>query len=346
MSGPDRVDAMADRPLSLSVVTVTYNSERVIAGTIDAVRRLLPEAELVVVDNGSRDATVDIVAARGADRVVSGHGNVGYGGGVNRGAQIARGALLLVINPDVTLVGVDPFELRALSAQRTVGIRRCQFVGRGHGHGPLDQRWSPRAELNWALLNWFVVPREISIRRPRLWRGAAPAWVYGAAFVVSREEFLAHGGFDERLFLYYEDYELSRRYESHGLPVATTGGVTVVHTAHASSPGDEELLISWALLSLIQYADSWEGSVVAERIASSALRGLAAVSFAGRLLRPVPWLGARSAQKAVSADTVRRNLVDVAGAELPAHAYRDARKALAAIEGGLPRTPSAPERGD
>jgi N-acetylglucosaminyl-diphospho-decaprenol L-rhamnosyltransferase len=337
---------MADRPLSLSVVTVTYNSARVIGGTIDAVRQLLPEAELVVVDNGSRDATVDIVAARGVDRVISGHGNVGYGGGVNRGARIARGALLLVINPDVTLVGVDRCELHALSAQRTVGIRRCRFVGRGHGDGPLDQRWSPRAEVNWGLLNWFLVPREVNVRRPRLWRGAAPAWVYGAAFVVSREEFLAIGGFDERLFLYFEDYELSRRYESHDLPVATTGGVTVAHTAHTSSPGDADLLISWALLSLIQYADSWEGSAVAERVASSALRGLAAVSLVGRLLRPVPWLGVRSAQKAVSADAVRRNLADSESPELPPYAYGDARRVLAAIEGRLARTASAPKGGD
>jgi len=339
----DRVDALADSPLSLSVIIVTYNSGRVVAGAIDSVRLLLPDAEIVVVDNGSSDATLEIVTARGAERVVRGHGNVGFGGGVNRGARLAKGTLLLVINPDAILTAVDRSEWHALSTRSVVGIRRCRFVGSGDGDRPLDRRWSPRAELSWALLNWFLVPREVSLRRPRLSRRAGPGWVHGAAFVVSRSEFLALGGFDERLFLYFEDYELSRRYASHDLPVATTDSATVAHTGQASSPREEDLLTAYALLSLIQYADSWEGRPAAERVASSALRGLAVVSLTGRLLRRVPWLGTRAARKALSADSVRRILAAEIHPELPSHVYGEARRAVAAIESRFARTAAAPK---
>src|SRR5205085_2911540 len=59
--------------------------------------------------------------------------------------------------------------------------------------------------------------------------------------LCARTEFLKLGGFDERLFLYYEDQELSRRYVKHGLPLSVTDVVTGQHVRGRSSGAEPRL---------------------------------------------------------------------------------------------------------
>jgi GT2 family glycosyltransferase len=318
-------------PLSVSIVLVTYNSAAVVGDALESWARFLPEAETVVVDNGSRDNTLAIVERRGVDRVVSGHGNVGFGAGVNRGARVANGSLLLVANPDVVATAVDRDELRLLADREPVGIRGC--IDARSPRALLPRRWGVRAELLWGLTTWFLVPRELHLQRPR-WgrRGSRARWVPGSAFIVSREEFLVVGGFDEQLFLYFEDVDLSRRYEDRGLPIGATRAASVTHSPHSSSPREEELMTACALLSLFQYTATWEGRSKADRLAALAMRLLAALQRLGVLTARVPRLGTRAARKSASAEAVRRLLLASGADGIPPGAYADARSALALAE--------------
>lgn len=90
---------------AVSVVIVTYNSERDIEACLDSV--LAHEEvggsplDVVVVDNASSDATVALVRARGdALTVVESRENRGFAAGVNVGIANARGAEILLLNPD------------------------------------------------------------------------------------------------------------------------------------------------------------------------------------------------------------------------------------------------------
>ena len=60
-------------------------------------------------------------------------------------------------------------------------------------------------------------------------------WLSGALLIVARSEFIGLGGFDERLFLYYEDMELSRRYLNSGFPISVTDAITGRHALGGSS---------------------------------------------------------------------------------------------------------------
>ncbi|MEO1643146.1 MAG: glycosyltransferase, partial [Pseudomonadota bacterium] len=63
--------------------------------------------ELILVDNGNpleMTAWIDAFAGkRGTVRVIRGHGNIGFGAGINLGARAAEGEAYLVINPDAAL---------------------------------------------------------------------------------------------------------------------------------------------------------------------------------------------------------------------------------------------------
>ncbi|GAC1447906.1 MAG: glycosyltransferase [Ktedonobacterales bacterium] len=92
----------------LSIVLPAYNEEAIIANTVQAclltAERLCPNAEIVVVNDGSRDRTgaiIDDLAARDA-RVVAIHHTVnrGYGAAILSGFAAARGELLFFMDSD------------------------------------------------------------------------------------------------------------------------------------------------------------------------------------------------------------------------------------------------------
>src|SRR6185312_13852253 len=91
-----------------SIVLPAYNEQAVIADTvyacIKATARFCPNAEIVVVDDGSRDATGDIAEALAATdasvRVIHNQPNKGYGGALLAGFGAARGEWLFFMDSD------------------------------------------------------------------------------------------------------------------------------------------------------------------------------------------------------------------------------------------------------
>lgn len=311
---------------------MTFNSAAVLDGALTSARQHLPAAEILVVDNGSADASVEIARRHAVDVLVEGHGNVGFGAAANRGARSARGQLILVANPDTTVTAADEARVRDLTGNEHLGVLGCTLVAAGRDASRLERLCSPRFELIWGLLNWFLLPREIKLSHPQARPGGATeAWVTGAAIMVSRREFLELGGFDERLFLYFEDMDLCHRYALAGQPVGLTDVVTLAHEPHSSSPRDEDRIVAWALLSLIEYTASSQGFAAGMSVARTALRALWLIEIVGRGLRRVPRLGARSAQKAQSAYKVRRRLLSGSGDDVPIGAYTTARRLLDAL---------------
>jgi dolichyl-phosphate beta-glucosyltransferase len=97
--------------LTLSIVIPAYNEERRLPSTLDAVLSWLdqssyPDAEVLVVDDGSRDGTADLVRKRAAMdprvRLVQNPGNRGKGYAVRHGMTEARGEWILFSDADLS----------------------------------------------------------------------------------------------------------------------------------------------------------------------------------------------------------------------------------------------------
>ncbi len=85
---------MTPRTLDVAAVVVTYNSEDHIAALLDSIPAAMGDLaySVVVVDNGSIDATLEILEARG-DCIVVRSANVGYAARhQSGGARVAAGA--------------------------------------------------------------------------------------------------------------------------------------------------------------------------------------------------------------------------------------------------------------
>ncbi|HJQ83698.1 MAG TPA: glycosyltransferase, partial [Candidatus Binatia bacterium] len=90
--------------MTVSVVIVDWNAGEALDGCL---RSLAGEGatEVILVDNGSTDASVAAARARHpAVRVLATGENLGFAVGANRGAAAATGRVLVFLNPDARLL--------------------------------------------------------------------------------------------------------------------------------------------------------------------------------------------------------------------------------------------------
>lgn len=93
-------ECMTDHETLLSIIVPTFNEEDGIGGVVHAIRALeLPQTEIVVVDDGSTDATAQKASLAGA-RVISHPYNIGNGAAVKTGIRSARGRVVVFLDGD------------------------------------------------------------------------------------------------------------------------------------------------------------------------------------------------------------------------------------------------------
>lgn len=183
----------------LSIVVPVLNEAAGIAGTLEALAPLRARgAEVIVVDGGSRDATVAIATPL-ADRVID--GPQGRARQMNAGAQQASAARLLFLHADTRLPEhADALVVAALDAH-PLAWGRFDVVIEGR---------SRMLPVIAALMN----------RRSR-WTGIATG---DQAMFMTRAAFEAAGGFPDQPLM--EDIELSKRLKRLRAPACLRERVT------------------------------------------------------------------------------------------------------------------------
>jgi GT2 family glycosyltransferase len=265
----------------LSILIVTYNSERLVDALLHGLARQTTglSAEVVVVDNASHDGTADAIAARHPGvRLLRSARNLGFAAGNNLAAQHARGRVLLLLNPDaLPEPGCVARGLALMQGDPGVGLAGARLLGE-------DGQTQPSARMFPTLLNEALVLSGLAARFPhsrffgqldRSWADpalAAPVdWVPGAFALIRRDLFQRLGGFDERFFLYYEEVDLCRRVREAGLRVQYwpelrvrhIGGVSARTVAGATVASAGSQLTLWRARSGLLYYRKNHGWAVA-----------------------------------------------------------------------------------
>jgi N-acetylglucosaminyl-diphospho-decaprenol L-rhamnosyltransferase len=206
---------------TLSVVTVAYQSARVIRNSLAS---LPPVCEIICVDNASTDELDDAVAGLGV-KVVRNKANIGYGRACNQGARVATGSFILFMNPDVVfLEGALQALMEATDRYPEAGVFFPLTVTANHGIWFHEQPAIVRL-------------RQHRVRRPspEIAGDCCNQFVDGGAFVIRASLFKEIGGFDERIFLYFEDDDLSLRLLDRGEPMILVHDARAVHDLNTST---------------------------------------------------------------------------------------------------------------
>jgi N-acetylglucosaminyl-diphospho-decaprenol L-rhamnosyltransferase len=170
-------------------------------------------------------------------KVIANETPQGFGTNHNRALRDATEEFVCVLNPDVALVGGDPFaELLAACRMQGVG---CSYPTQVDGDGRVQD--SERE-----------TPSPLSLARRRLLkrREARVDWVNAACLVVPMAVWREAGGFDERYFMYCEDVDFCLRLRLRGLHLAKAP-VQVIHTGQRASGRSLRHLV-WHVRSLVR----------------------------------------------------------------------------------------------
>ena len=189
-------------------------------------------AQLVVVDNDSRDGTVEMVRDEfPAARLVELETNVGFGRAVNAGAAAGGNDAIVLVNNDVI---VEPGFVAAITApfaDPQVGMVAGLTTIPGSG---LVDAFGIELDRTLAAYNrgrLHPVGAEVG-------RLAMPS---GGAAAYRRSAFEAAGGFDEALFAYGEDVDLGLRLRAAGWRAAQAPEARGVHLGGATAGLDSPL---------------------------------------------------------------------------------------------------------
>jgi GT2 family glycosyltransferase len=223
-------------PSSVAIVTVNYNSAAYIEPFLRSLRQMeYPDFRLVVVDCASRDGSERLIEALWPEvTLIRSPENLGFTGGNNLAIRraIADGcSYVLFLNADTE---VEPRLLDALmrrAGPRTLVVPRVELLDSG---GLMDDTVG---EFDWRRGVWRKwvhgkpCPPELQVERDvpmaSLCCLLAPVSVFRHA-----------GMLDERLFMYYEDFDFLRRAQSAGYRIRYVPETLVYHRKSAASGGD------------------------------------------------------------------------------------------------------------
>ncbi len=228
------LSAEHSRPATVTVVVVTWNGvEHLEACFASLEGQDWPKdrLELLCVDNGSSDGSLEFLAQRFPRvRVKSLGTNTGFAAGCNAGASAATGEFLCFINNDTR---ADPAWVRQM-VQPLV-----DDPGLGATGGKVLDWDGRKVDFAGSVMNWEGRGGQVGFGEPYdpgLHDGERPMlFANGGSLGIRRGLFRDVGGFDEDFFAYYEDVDFGWRLWLYGYPVRYIPGAVTYHRHHGTS---------------------------------------------------------------------------------------------------------------
>ncbi len=225
----------------VSIILVLFNQAELTFGCLLSLADSLAgrdlRVEVIVLDNGSSDATAELLLRTDGARVIRSATNVHFLRGVNRAAQAAQGRHLLLLNNDAQLLpGSLEAALAALESSGDIGAVGGRIV---LPDGTLQEAgsiiWQDGTCAGYAR-GRTPTDADLLFRRD-------VDFCSGAFLMTPRELFERLGGFDERYApAYYEETDYCVRLWQAGYRVVYEPDAVVLHYEFGSAAGSAEAL--------------------------------------------------------------------------------------------------------
>ncbi|MCX7854846.1 MAG: glycosyltransferase family 2 protein [Anaerolineae bacterium] len=229
--------------------------------------------EIIVVDNGSTDGSVEMVRAEFPQvHLIANADNRGFTAANNQGLAVARGRYVLLLNPDTEVLGDALATMVSFAdAHPDVGVVGPQLLNPDGTVQSSRRRfptlWTALFESTW--LQPYA-PRRLLNRYYVLDRPDDEIqdvdWVTGAALMARREAIEQVGPLDEGFFMYSEELDWCRRFREVGWRVVYLPTARVIHHEGKSS---EQVLPARHIhfqTSKVRYFRKYHGPIAAEAL--------------------------------------------------------------------------------
>jgi len=207
--------------IDLSVVIITRNRLPKLKRCIDSVLKILPESEIIVVDNGSSDGTVEYLENHKNIKPVFLSVNKGVAGARNVGIKLCLRDFIMFLDDDAWIDDLDFSKIeRYFQANPVVGLIAPKIL---YPDGRLQEsiRSFPsifaliwRGFLLYKLFPDFYWYRKYVLHNDKIIHEID--WAIGACQIMRKQIFGSVGLLDERYFFGYEDVDFCYKLKAKG----------------------------------------------------------------------------------------------------------------------------------
>ncbi len=213
----------------LSIIMVHYRTPELL---IDCLRSIAHQdfrsLEVIVIDNENSPRLPEQWEAYPFSfKFIQNTENIGFGQAVNQGAELAKGEILFLLNPDTLLLTPNILSdlLSFHQAHPEFGLIGPRIADQAHG------TLLPR--LSYPGLKYVKTPLFQNLP-------GHIAWLLGAAMLIPKPFFDRIGGFDPDYFLYGEEVDLCLRLRQAGFAIGYCEEVEISHVGGASEKATPE----------------------------------------------------------------------------------------------------------
>lgn len=233
----------------VSIIIVNYNSGDLISNCVNSIINHTHDVnyEIIVVDNNT-DKELGEKLNNKYDiniKFISLPKNEGFGRANNAGFKIAEGKFLFCLNPDTLLLNnsikiLFDFMVHHSDAGACGGNLFDAKMAKTFSYRMTTPglRW----EINEAFsgrIDKFLYKQNRTHNNTG--KPLKVAFISGADLMLRKDLVEKYGGFDNSLFMYYEDTEICRRLRKHGYNIYSVPDARIMHLEGQSSKEDNSL---------------------------------------------------------------------------------------------------------
>lgn len=202
----------------LSIIIVTYNSNNYIKHCLDSIfhyNDIGQDLEVIIVDNSSEAVSFQLHSLiidtyLNKVKFIKNDRNGGYGYGNNIGIKNAVGKYIAIMNPDVTMTQPLFFDaIQQFEKDKNLGILGYKQ------YGAFNLSFFFRQEYFIPILT----PALTKICNRANWYIETQMYLSGAYFFTKKDAFDKIGNFDENIFLYCEEPDITNRFLNAGFSI-------------------------------------------------------------------------------------------------------------------------------
>lgn len=212
--------------MDVSIVIPSFNTRDLLSRCLNSIKH---RGEIIVVDNGSTDGSVDV--AKNV-KLIQNKQNAGYGVANNQGIRAAKGDIILLLNSDIKVLddGIEKLYQFAKDHQKAfVGGKLLNEDGSAQSScGPVFSLWN-------VFLMLFCKGDTLGFTRWSPDEEKNVSWASGACLMGSKKAFEDVGLFNEEIFMYMDEVEFLERAREKGYSVIFYPHARFIHSGAASS---------------------------------------------------------------------------------------------------------------
>lgn len=251
----------------VSILIVSYNTKDILKECLDSIKNSLKlPYEIIIVDNNSKDGTVDYLKKNPVKniRVVFNKNNKGFAKANNQAASLAKSDYLLLLNSD-TIMQEDPVSdlIEVMEKDDSISASSCKLKNKDGTIQPTGGSFPLPFPLSvWMLgLSRFYPKSSVHPPVEEYHDSKKLDWITGAFFLVRRDLYKKLGGLSEDYFMYVEELDFCYRASLAGYRCYYSADKSIVHLGGSSSSGSRFALESELLNTLLFYKKNLNGRI-------------------------------------------------------------------------------------